>query len=210
MSGIFITSLWRDPYFFFAASFLVIFSICCHEFMHAWVAMKEGDCTAADAGHLTLNPLKQMGWFSLILLAFLGIAWGQVPVNPANYRRRSSALRIALAGPLTNLVLGVLFVVLCALLLAGGVENFRALRMIFYGSVLNLVLFFLNMFPVPGFDGYTLVQHFFPGFLRFKSEAATIVMVVLILLLFSCIRYLFAFAEFLSSAALQFLLEVLK
>ena len=75
MSGLFITNLWRDPYFFFGAAFLVVFSICCHEFMHAWVAMKEGDCTAADAGHLTLNPLKQMGWFSLLLFAFLGIAW---------------------------------------------------------------------------------------------------------------------------------------
>ena len=210
MSGIFITNLWRDPYFFFAASFLVIFSVCCHEFMHAWVAMKEGDCTAADLGHLTLNPLKQMGLFSLILLVFLGIAWGQVPVNPANYRRRSSALRIALAGPLTNLVLALCLVVLCAFLLAGGVEDFRALRMIFYGSVLNLVLFFLNMFPVPGFDGFNVVQHFFPGFLRFKSEAATILMVVLILLLFSCIRYLFAFAEVLGGTALQLLLEVLK
>lgn len=210
MSDVFITNLWRDPYFFFAASFLVIFSVCCHEFMHAWVAMKEGDCTAADAGHLTLNPLKQMGWFSLILLAFLGIAWGQVPVNPANFRRRSSVLRVALAGPLTNLVLGLLFVILCALLWENRYENLRAVHMVFYGCVLNFVLFFLNMFPVPGFDGSSVVQYFFPGFLRFKSEAATIVMVVLVLLLFSCIRYLFAFAEFLGITVLKFLVELLQ
>ena len=210
MSGLFITWLWRDPYFFFAAAFMVIFSICCHEFMHAWVAMKEGDCTAADAGHLTLNPLKQMGWFSLILFALLGIAWGQVPVDPANYRRRSSGLRISLAGPLTNLALAVIMLVLCAVLLDRGVEDYRALRMIFYGSVLNQVLFMLNMIPVPGFDGFTVVRHFFPQFLNFKSEAATIVSVVLILILFSSMGYLFAFADFLGGMGLEFLTELLK
>ena len=93
MSRIFITALWQDPYWFFCASFLVVFSICCHEFMHAWVALKEGDPTAADEGHLTLNPIKQMGIYSLILLALFGIAWGQVPVNPANFRSRNSDLK---------------------------------------------------------------------------------------------------------------------
>ena len=210
MDSLFITWLWKDPYFFFGASFLVVFSICCHEFMHAWVAMKEGDCTAADAGHLTLNPLKQMGWFSLILFALLGIAWGQVPVDPANYRRSSSGLRISLAGPLTNLALAVIMLVLCAVLLDRGVEDYRALRMIFYGSVLNQVLFMLNMIPVPGFDGFTVVRHFFPQFLNFKSEAATIVSVVLILILFSSMGYLFAFADFLGGMGLEFLTELLK
>ena len=209
MGSLFITWLWRDPYFFFGAAFLVIFSVCCHEFMHAWIALKEGDSTAADAGHLTLNPLKQMGVFSLILLARLGIAWGQVPVNPYLFRRRSSEVRVSLAGPLTNLGLAAIFVLLCALLINGGCENERALQMIFYGSVLNQVLFVLNMLPVPGFDGFNVFKHFFPNFLNFRSEAATIVTVVLILLLFSCISYLFSFAYFTGHAALRFLTEVL-
>ena len=210
MSGLFITWLWRDPYFFFGAAFLVIFSICCHEFMHAWIAMKEGDCTAADAGHLTLNPLKQMGWFSLILFAFLGIAWGQVPVDPRNFRRSVSDCLVSLAGPLTNLALAVIMLVLCAVLMVNGVDDYRALQMIFYGCVLNQVLFILNMLPVPGFDGFAVVRHFFPGFLDVKSEAAAIVTVVLILILFSCIGYLFAFADFLGSAGLRFMVEMLK
>ena len=210
MSGLFITWLWREPYFFFAAAFVVIFSICCHEFMHAWVAMKEGDCTAADAGHLTLNPLKQMGWCSLLLFAFLGIAWGQFPVEPRNFRRPSSGLRISLAGPLTNLALAVIMLFLCALLLVFEVGDERGIRMVFYGCVLNQVLFMLNMIPVPGFDGFAVVKHFFPRFLNFKSEAATLVSVVLILLLFSSIRYLFDFAYFLGGKGLELLLELLK
>lgn len=210
MSGLFITSLWQDPYLFFCAAFLVIFSICCHEFMHAWAALKEGDPTAADRGHLTLNPLKQMGWFSLVLFALLGFAWGQVPVNPSNFRNRFSRVKVALAGPLTNLFLSFVLVLICALLLWNDVENTRALEMIFYGSVLNLVLFILNMIPVPGFDGYNVAEHFFPGFLRLKSEVSTILTVVLILLLFSSVRYLFAFAYFLNGKILQLLMKVLQ
>lgn len=206
ITGVFIEYLWKDPYFFFAAAFLVIFSICCHEFMHAYTALKVGDPTAADNGHLTLNPLKQMGWFSLLLFAFFGLAWGQVPVNPANLRRRGAALKVALAGPLTNLALAALLLFLCATLLKINFDNPQAVRMIFYGYTINVVLFILNMIPVPGFDGFAVAEHFFPGFMRLKSEAATIVTVVLIIILFSSISYLFAAAEFAGLTVLQLLL----
>ena len=208
MSRIFITYLWRDPYFFLSAVFMVIFSICCHEFMHAWVALKEGDPTAADRGHLTLNPLKQMGLYSLLLLAIFGLAWGQVPVDPSNFRSRRSDLKVSLAGPLTNLALAIVFLILCAVLFYGGVEHNRAIGMIFYGCVLNQVLFVLNMLLVPGFDGFGVVRHFFPGFLQLKSEVGTIVTVVLIVVLFSCIKYLFFLAEFLALNALALMERV--
>lgn len=208
MSRIFISYLWQDPYFFFGAAFLVVFSICCHEFMHAWCALKEGDPTAADRGHLTLNPLKQMGWYSLLLLALFGIAWGQVPVNPGNFRNRFSDLKVSLAGPLTNLFLAVAMLLLCSFLFNCEIENKRAVSMVFYGCVLNQVLFILNMLPVPGFDGFNIVRHFFPRFLQFNSETGTIVSVVLIVLLFSCIKYLFMFAEFIGISALTLIQEV--
>ena len=210
MSSIFITSLWRDPYWFFGASFLVIFSVCCHEFMHAWIALKEGDPTAADAGHLTLNPLRQMGLYSLLLLAIFGIAWGQVPVNPANFRSRLSDVKVSLAGPLTNLFLALVMLILCTVLLHARIGHERAVQMVFYGCVLNQVLFILNMIPVPGFDGYNVVKHFFPRFLQLKSEAATIVSVVLIVVLFSCIKYLFLFAQFIGLNALALISEILQ
>ena len=71
-----------------------------------------GDSTAADQGHLTLNPLKQMGMFSLIMLLVAGITWGQVPVNPNMMRRRYSHALVAAAGPLTNIALFFIFCVL--------------------------------------------------------------------------------------------------
>ena len=204
--GVFIEFLWKDPQFFFAVTFLVVFSVCCHEFMHAWVALKQGDPTAADAGHLTLNPMKQMGWFSLLLLALFGLAWGQVPVNPGNLRRPGAAVKVALAGPLTNLVLAFLFLLLCSILIRTGFPNEQGTYMIFYGAVLNIVLFILNMIPVPGFDGYTVFSHFFPRFLRFNSEAAAVVTVILVLILFGSFSYITAGAELLARLILTLLL----
>lgn len=86
----FITYLWKDPMFFLAAIIIVVFSVCAHEFMHAWIALLQGDGTAAERGHLTMSPLKQMGPWSLFMLAFIGIAWGQVPVDPSRMRHRYS------------------------------------------------------------------------------------------------------------------------
>lgn len=110
--NLFITQLFEDPQRFFIWLLVVIFSICCHEFMHAWAALKQGDPTAADEGHLTLNPMKQMGPFSLVMLAVCGIAWGRVPVRPWQMRHRHSDALVSLAGPATNFGLFLIFGIL--------------------------------------------------------------------------------------------------
>lgn len=167
----FITALWENPQFFFSWSLFVIFSICCHEYMHARVALMEGDVTAAERGYLTLNPFKQMGLFSLVMLALIGICWGMVPVNPANFRRKSSDLIVSLAGPLTNLALAIIFIVILFIiryLLRTGIEfsenTYSAFETAFWmignGAIMNLVLFFFNILPIPGFDGWSMVRHF--------------------------------------------------
>jgi Zn-dependent protease len=167
----FIKALWENPQFFFSWSLFVIFSICCHEYMHARVALMEGDVTAAERGYLTLNPFKQMGLFSLVMLALIGICWGMVPVNPANFRRKSSDLIVSLAGPLTNLALAIIFIVILFIiryLLRTGIEFSEnaysafetAFWMIGNGAIMNLVLFFFNILPIPGFDGWSIVRHF--------------------------------------------------
>lgn len=167
----FIKALWENPQFFFSWSLFVIFSICCHEYMHARVALMEGDATAAERGYLTLNPFKQMGLFSLVMLALIGICWGMVPVNPANFRRKSSDLIVSLAGPLTNLALAIIFIVILFIiryLLRIGIEfsenTYSAFETAFWmignGAIMNLVLFFFNILPIPGFDGWSIVRHF--------------------------------------------------
>ncbi len=188
---IFLEYLFTDPRFFFAVAFLVVFSICCHEFMHARIALREGDPTAADRGHLTLNPLRQMGWLSLVMFCFLGIAWGQVPVNHRRMRRRYSPALVAFSGPAANLALAVIFPVLAFLCLKNQLGSEFTWQMLYYGGALNVVLFVLNLLPVPGFDGWWILTNFFPGIALTNSEWVKGAFLVVVILVFTFIDRLF-------------------
>jgi len=148
-----------QPFFFFSWILIITFSICVHEYAHAQVALWKGDDTAAQLGHLSLNPLVQMGWGSLIMLVLIGIAWGSVPVNTSSLRGKSAHAQVAFAGPLANLILCVLFGLL------GAVADAAALapeiqKFVMMASMANGVLFLFNMLPIPMFDGWTVLSLF--------------------------------------------------
>lgn len=186
----FIQYLWENPKFFFSWMLFVVFSVCLHEFMHAYIALKEGDDTAARFGHLTLNPFRQMGIISLIMLVLIGFCWGAVPVNRENFRNKYSDLRVSLAGPLTNLGLFLIFGLIAGLAyryLPQMDDDSRQeflVMMFFQGSFMNMVLFLFNMLPVPGFDGYALVENFVPQELKYSEFFKGASIVVLMLALF--------------------------
>lgn len=205
MSELFIAKLFENPREFFTLAILVIFSISTHEFFHAYAALRQGDSTAADAGHLTLNPLRQMGVFSLVMLAILGIAWGQVPVNPSRMRGRYGPALVAAAGPFANFLLWIVFLLLTMLTLhLGGAEQRFASTMLFQASALNLVLCVLNLLPVPGLDGFAVLTNLVPKIsLNPRSEFVKGSMLVLILVLFTQIKWLFWGAYWLSGQALE-------
>ena len=182
--NIFIMNLFSRPMFFVTWLVIVIFSICCHEFMHAWVALKQGDATAADEGHLTLNPLKQMGPFSLIMLALVGIAWGAVPVRPWQMRHRHSDALVSFAGPATNFVLFLLFGAACFFVAKYDLGSEFTREMLWLGSLLNIVLFLLNLLPVPGLDGWAILRSFFPRIGSLNSELMNGIFFVLFFLIF--------------------------
>jgi hypothetical protein len=83
----------------------VIGSIVLHELAHGWAAIRLGDTTPRDLGHMTWNPLVHMGGFSLVVFAVIGIAWGMMPVDPSRLRGRYGDALVALAGPAMNIVL---------------------------------------------------------------------------------------------------------
>ena len=203
--NLFLFYLWRDPRLFFAVAIIVIFSVTCHEFCHAWCALKVGDSTAADAGHLTFNPFRQMGWFSLAMLLLAGICWGQVPVNPARMRHRYAPALVAAAGPLANFVLALVFVILTYLAVMAEAHNF-ACHMLFYGAEINFVLCVFNLLPIPGLDGFAILHTFFPRFLENSSEAVRGAIFVLVVLALVFIDSLFRLAG-IAAAFLLVLLE---
>ena len=185
MGNLFINYLWQEPFFFFTWVAVVTFSICVHEFLHAYAAYRLGDDTAARAGHLTLNPLVQMGPSSLVMLALLGIAWGAVPVQPGRLRTRGAEAAVSFAGPAANLVLCVLFGVTAGLL--GFVQAAWVQPFFFFaqlGSMANGVLFLFNMLPVPMFDGWSVFALFFPPLRRLGLQQGQLISWVFLLIVF--------------------------
>lgn len=184
----FINALFTDPVYFLAVVIAVGFSVCLHEFFHAYTALKCGDSTAADMGYLTLNPLKQMGIISIIMLLVLGLCWGAVPVNPARLPR-SKRILVALAGPLTNLLLSIAGVIIGGICVRMQMEPGTFFCIVFAG--LNMVLFCINIAPVPGFDGGTVFTELIGGNRVSSSELGKGFMIGSFLLLFYLIDYIF-------------------
>lgn len=161
MNGFFIQQLAADPFGYFSWIIIVVFSICAHEFSHAAMALRMGDDTAASTGHLTLNPLKQMGLQSLIMLAVLGLAWGAVPVNPSRMTRLGRGW-VSIAGPGINLLLCVGFALAGAIAARLLHEIEGAPSLLALAASANAVLFLLNMMPVPGLDGWGVLTALIP------------------------------------------------
>lgn len=202
----FITTLSTNPTLFLLVVLSVIPSICLHEYFHAQTALWMGDDTAARQGHLTLNPLRQMGWLSLVMFLLIGIAWGMVPVDRSKLTRKGAILT-TFAGPLTNLVLFFLSAAaLCLMILLdrNGIVFPELLGLYFQIlGLYNLVLFILNMLPIPGLDGWAILSEIFPV-RHLDSEFINGAMLLLMLLLFVGIDYLFDLAGWVLARILQF------
>ena len=204
----FVQLLFSDPRMFAAIALVVIFSICAHEYMHAFAALKNGDPTAADAGHLTMNPFKQMGIRSLIIFCLIGIAWGQVPVTPENLRTRKARIAVALAGVGANLALAVIFTILTACLAKYMPYEDLALQVLFYGAAVNIVLIVINLFPVPGFDGWNVLTEFWKP--QLNSEFIKGSFLVMVMLLFFGVGHIQRGAFSLIAFCINILTGVLK
>ena len=200
--GLFITKLWTAPQEFFLIALVVIFSICLHEYCHARCALMMGDPTAADRGHLTLNPFRQMGVFSLIMFLVAGIAWGMVPVDPEKARSRYpwGPAAIALAGPAANFALALIgwlaFGFFGSHMLRQGHDAHslmmsNLLLLIFLLGVYNIILMIFNLIPAPGLDGWNVLYTLFPSIGKTSSETLKGVMIFLIFAAFMGVKYLF-------------------
>ena len=159
--------------------FWVIFSICLHELAHGVAAIWEGDQTPRITGHMTWNPLVHMGGMSLLLFAFIGFAWGMMPVNPNNFRhQRFGEAIVAFAGPLVNLVLAIILLSGSGLwsgLVSSKPEasqwTLNASVFLWTGGWINLILLALNLLPFPPLDGSRILGSFSYGLSPAAHEA---------------------------------------
>lgn len=138
-----------------------------HELCHGLVAYKLGDDTAKRAGRLTLNPLKHIDLFGLVLMIAFRFGWAKpVPVDMRKLRhpRRGMAL-VALAGPVSNLLLAIVLLFLYGVLyipLMNGKVGEVVLELLMTGGYLSCALAVFNMIPIPPLDGSKVLFSFLP------------------------------------------------
>ena len=130
-----------------------------HELSHGYVAYLLGDNTAKNAGRLTLNPLKHIDIMGLVMMVVFKVGWAKpVPVNMYNFKNPKRGMAVtALAGPISNLLIGVVFLFLYGLLysaLADG-SSFQKeiLDMVEVTAYLSVGLAVFNIIPIPPLDG---------------------------------------------------------
>lgn len=155
----------------------ILIAITFHEVAHGLVANRLGDPTARQMGRLTLNPLAHIDLVGTIILPAILIITGApvfgwakpVPINPHNFRdpRRDMAISAA-AGPVTNLLLAILSLLILKFLIipaAGFLPDSLTipLTMMFRQSILiNIILAAFNLLPIPPLDGGRVLTGFLP------------------------------------------------
>jgi Zn-dependent protease len=156
---------------------MIVFTV--HEFAHAYSAYKFGDDTAYKEGRVTLNPMVHLDIMGTILLLIAGFGWAKpVPVNASRFKhRRIMSVVVSAVGPLSNLLMAVVGMLVVYVLFATGVIQAASpgvqsaiLVFFFYFNSINILLFVFNLIPLPPLDGYRIVSEFLPLRLRYKIE----------------------------------------
>jgi Zn-dependent protease len=137
-----------------------IIGLTIHEYSHALMSTKLGDSTAKDEGRLTLNPIKHIDPIGFLLIIVAGFGWAKpVRFNPINLKRKHvDEILIALAGPLSNLVIAIIILVLVRILYFFLYFNenevgLYILNTLVLWSAINISIFVFNLIPIPPLDG---------------------------------------------------------
>lgn len=156
---------------------VLVLAFTVHEFAHAYAAWKFGDPTAKMLGRVTLDPRKHLDVLGTILILIAGFGWAKpVPVNRANFSRpRLMGIVVSAVGPLSNLVLAFVGLLLYHLFAVSGLLNgasdgvISAIYLFLQRLVeLNIVLFIFNLIPLPPLDGYRIIEDLAPSHIQRK------------------------------------------
>ncbi|HSM55657.1 MAG TPA: site-2 protease family protein [Candidatus Sulfomarinibacteraceae bacterium] len=168
-----------------------------HEFAHAIVADRMGDHTPRSYGRITLNPFVHLDMFGMLMLLLAGFGWATTPVNPNNLRGnpRTSMAIVAIAGPLANLLMAIIWAVpirsgLLTPAFAPREVSFALptlFQLCYIGVQINLLLFAFNLMPIPPLDGFTILMGILPPEMAYQltpiRQYGTLILLAVIFIL---------------------------
>ena len=190
---------------------IFVYSVVLHEVAHGYAAYQYGDPTAYRLGRLTLNPIKHIDpFFTVLMPAALYIfssifsdvtiifgAAKPVPVNPANFTKKVQGyIVVSSAGVIVNFLLvlffaGIMHILLMMISIKSGngtadisVANLIAMKVVFWGILINLLLGVFNLIPIPPLDGSHLFKYLLPRSLRYKYQKIGFLGIIILLILF--------------------------
>ncbi len=197
-----------NPRLFYIMVFIPFFliSLAVHEFSHAYFAYRFGDNTAKNEGRLTLNPLKHLDLFGSIIIpaisllsGFAVIGWAKpVPVNHHNFKNPvRDDIIVSTAGPISNLMLAVLFSILLNYL----PSESRLINYLYMPFIFNIFLFYFNLLPIPPLDGSHVLNHLLPPHLKpIFISISRYSLIILMLLIYSPLwKYFLSLIEWTSN-----------
>ncbi|MCD8181290.1 MAG: site-2 protease family protein, partial [Firmicutes bacterium] len=163
-----------------------------HEFAHGWVSSKLGDPTPKREGRLTLNPLAHLDLVGTLLMILTGFGWAKpVRVDPRYYKNTKKGMALtAAAGPLANLVMAFLAMLIYAVILVVcaklSIEPKAEDAIGYFAQMLavrNLCFMVFNIIPIPPLDGAKVLGMFLPNrayytMLKYERYSMLLIMVL--------------------------------
>jgi Zn-dependent protease len=178
---------------------VVLLALSLHELAHGYVAYKCGDPTAKHFGRLTLNPLRHLDPVGFGCMLLIGFGWANpVPVNSRYFRKpRRDMILVALAGPVSNLLLAFAFLLLYRFVGIGWIATLTfssqftfnlawcLLQILYAGIYMNIALAVFNLLPIPPLDGSRVLFVLLPyrTYVKIAAHQRQITMVLLLVLL---------------------------